>query len=58
MARASAQKERRIDKYGPMLLTGIATMDADMTRRLSALPVLSCSGRAQMLSWYRPNTLG
>ncbi len=58
MALASAQKERRIDKCGPTLLTGIAMMDADVTRRLSAPAVLQCSGQAQMLSWYQPDTLG
>jgi len=55
MALASAQKERRIDKCGPMLLTGIATVDADVTRRLSALLVLWTSGQ---LSWNQPDTLG
>ena len=55
MALASAQKERRIDKYGPTLLTAIATMDADVTRRLSALLVLWSSGQ---LSWNQPDTLG
>ena len=56
MALASAQKKdnadqpRRIDKHGPMLLTGVATMDTDVTRGLSALVVLQCPGQAQVLS--------
>ncbi len=53
MALASAQKERRIDKCGPMLLTGIATVD--VTRPLSARLVLWSSGQ---LSWNQPDTLG
>jgi hypothetical protein len=47
--------ERRIDKCGPILLTGIATVDADVTRPLSALLVLWSSGQ---LSWKQPDTLG
>jgi hypothetical protein len=56
MARASAQKERRIDKCGPMLLTGIDTVDADVTRQLSALLVVLWS--SGQLSWNQPDTLG
>jgi hypothetical protein len=36
-----ADQPRRIDKHGPMLLTGVATMDTDVTRGLSALVVRS-----------------
>ena len=57
-ARDDADQSRRIDKYGPTLLTGIATMDADVTRWLSALGVLRCPGQAQMLSWCQSDTLG
>src|ERR1700694_5315068 len=31
-----ADQPRRIDKHGPMLLTGVATRDTDVTRGLSA----------------------
>src|ERR1700692_184774 len=34
----NADQQRRIDKYGPMLLTGIATINADRAR---------CSARCQ-----------
>src|ERR1700726_272563 len=34
-----ADQPRRIDKHGPMLLTGVATVDTDETRGLSALVV-------------------
>jgi hypothetical protein len=42
-----ADQPRRIDKHGPMLLTGVATMDTDATRGLSALVVRQCPGQAQ-----------
>jgi hypothetical protein len=63
MALASAQKRmmpisRAGSKYGPTPLTGVATMDGDLIRRLSALVVLRCPGRAQMLSWYQSDTPG
>jgi hypothetical protein len=64
MALASAQKRTMpISRAGsintdPTLLTVIATMDADVTRWLSALVVLQCPGQAQMLSWYQSDTLG
>jgi hypothetical protein len=46
----AADQPRRIDKHRPTLLTGIATMDTDVTRGLSALVVLQCPGQAQVLS--------
>ena len=32
----------------PTLVTGVATMDTDVTRRLSALVVHQCPGQAQL----------
>jgi hypothetical protein len=64
MAPASARRGTRpisragIDKYAPMYLTGVVTMDGDLIRRLSALVVLRCPGRAQMLSWYQSDSPG
>jgi hypothetical protein len=51
-------QRRGIDKYGPTLPTGVGTMDADVTRRLSPLVVLQCPRQAQTLSWYQSDTLG
>jgi hypothetical protein len=54
-----ADQPRGIVKYAPTHLTGVATMDADVTRRLSVVvAMLQCPGEAQTLSLYQSDTLG
>jgi hypothetical protein len=55
---ADQPRRRRMDEYGLTLLTGVATMDADVMRRVSALVAPQCPGQAQMLYCYQPDTLG
>jgi hypothetical protein len=63
MAPASVQRGTRpisragIDKYEPMYLTGVVTMDAKVTRRSSARIALGL-GQVQMLCWCQSGTRG
>jgi hypothetical protein len=63
MARASPHQRmidepRRLDKYGPMLLTGVAAMETGVTRRLGAGRAINVLVRRKMLSWYQSDTPG
>jgi hypothetical protein len=63
MALASAQKRTMpISRAGLIntaaLRAGVATMDAGVTPRLSALVVVQRPEQVQMLSWYQSDTLG